>query len=87
MRLTTSATAIAIIDHGRIRAIDTSYNLKTSLGGDIIELELTGDGHVTCCRLFNMIRGVKRAVYVDGLLRITVENGERVLPCNTWRRF
>jgi ABC-2 type transport system ATP-binding protein len=70
---------IAIIDHGRIRAIDTSYNLKTSLGGDIIELELTGDGR-DLLQAVQHVRGVKRAVYVDGLLRITVENGERVLP-------
>ncbi|MEM3448458.1 MAG: ATP-binding cassette domain-containing protein, partial [Nitrososphaerota archaeon] len=32
---------IAIIDHGKIRAIDTPTNLKNSLGGDIIELEVT----------------------------------------------
>jgi ABC-2 type transport system ATP-binding protein len=70
---------VAIIDHGKIKAIDTPGSLKTSLGGDIIELELKADGH-GLLQTVQQIRGVKRAVYVDGLLRVTAENGEKALP-------
>jgi ABC-2 type transport system ATP-binding protein len=70
---------VAIIDHGKIKAIDTPGSLKTSLGGDIIELELAADGH-GLLQTAQQIRGVKRAVYVDGLLRVTAENGEKALP-------
>ena len=70
---------VAIIDHGRIKAVDTPGGLKNSLGGDIIELELVADGR-DMLQSVQHVRGVKRAAYVGGLLRITVENGERVLP-------
>jgi ABC-2 type transport system ATP-binding protein len=70
---------VAIIDHGKIKAIDTPGSLKTSLGGDIIELELKADGH-GLLQTVQQIRGVKRAVYVDSLLRVTAENGEKALP-------
>jgi ABC-2 type transport system ATP-binding protein len=71
---------VAIIDHGRIRAIDTPMNLKNSLGGDIIELEVTHNNPEEVVQLLGMIDAVKKTTYTGGLFRVTVERGEETLP-------
>ncbi|MEM2746766.1 MAG: ATP-binding cassette domain-containing protein [Candidatus Caldarchaeum sp.] len=71
---------IAIIDHGKIKALDTPANLKASLGGSIIELEITdGAGH-DITTLLNKVEGVEKTVFADGVYRLTVDNGEEKLP-------
>ncbi len=71
---------IAIIDHGRIVAIDTPKSLKNSLGGDIIELEVMHNNPEDVVQLINKIDSVKKAAFMDGLFRVTVERGEETLP-------
>jgi ABC-2 type transport system ATP-binding protein len=70
---------IAIIDHGKIEALDTPSNLKDGLGGDIIEVTLNNDSpDVTNEFLsFNFVRDVKRT---KDAYRIKVYKGEEVLP-------
>ena len=71
---------IAIIDHGKIVALDTPTNLKASLGGDIVELAVNGgpmDGLSTALR---SIGNVKDLQVTNGGYRLTVVNGEETAP-------
>ncbi|MCS7138192.1 MAG: ATP-binding cassette domain-containing protein [Candidatus Caldarchaeum sp.] len=70
---------IAIIDRGRIKAVDKPVNLKNSLGGDVVELEVV-DGGRSVAEIVEKISGVKRVAVVDGLYRLTVERGDKALP-------
>ncbi len=70
---------IAIIDHGKIVALDTPSNLKDSLGGDIIELEFnrkTNDRIKTLSSL-PQVKDVKK---IGDMYRIKVSKGEEALP-------
>jgi len=44
------ADRILIIDRGRIVASDTPDNLKAAVSGDLVDLEVTSDGHVATAR-------------------------------------
>lgn len=71
---------IAIIDHGRIVALDTPANLKASLGGDIIEMRVEGaecEGLVDTVKLIPTVKEVKP---VEGGCRMKVANGEETAP-------
>lgn len=69
---------VAIIDHGKIVALDTPSNLKASLGGDVIELEFTnGDGVSAKLESDPAILAVQR----EGLkFRVKAKNGDELLP-------
>ncbi|MEM2944306.1 MAG: ATP-binding cassette domain-containing protein [Methanomassiliicoccales archaeon] len=69
---------IAIIDHGRIMALDSPETLKRSIGGDVIEISIDGDPEIS-----NLIKEVDGVVEVkkDGEgYRIKAINGEKVIP-------
>ena len=69
---------VAIIDHGKIVVMDTPQNLKHSLGGDVVCLEV-GDG----ARLAKVLRReewVKAVKKYDGKMCATMEHGERRIP-------
>jgi len=70
---------IAIIDHGKIVALDTPQNLKDSLGGDIIELEFNRktDDQTRTLSSLPQVRGVKK---IGDVYRIKVSKGEEMLP-------
>jgi len=70
---------IAIIDRGRIVAMGTPSGLKDVLGGDVITLEVDGNGGIFI-RLLEGIPWVKSAVEENGEVSITVEIGERRVP-------
>jgi ABC-2 type transport system ATP-binding protein len=73
------AQRVAIIDRGRIVAMGSPSGLKDVLGGDVITLELDGDGG----ELLPFLRGipwVKAAKGHDGEVSVTVEMGERRVP-------
>jgi ABC-2 type transport system ATP-binding protein len=70
---------VAIIDNGRIKAIDTTTNLKTSIGGDLIELEVAHTNS-SVGEAISSIRGVNEVSQEDGVIRIWVERGELVMP-------
>jgi len=68
---------IAIIDHGKIIALDTPEKLKNSMGGDIIELACTDKEKLKSVLTFPWIKDTK---VLDASVNITVDNGEKVIP-------
>jgi len=71
---------IAIIDHGKIKALDTPSSLKASLGGTLIELELDDSVSDSYLDLLMNVEGVRKVSVSDGVYRIAVDNGEESLP-------
>jgi ABC-2 type transport system ATP-binding protein len=69
---------IAIIDLGKIIAIDSQKNLKNKLGGDLISIE--------CKASRKCIEGLKKEKWVketrehDGFIDVRVEKGEEKIP-------
>jgi len=70
---------IAIIDHGKIVALDTPQNLKDSLGGDIIELEFA-QSSVDNTKTLSSLSQVKDVKKIGDVYRIKVSKGEEALP-------
>jgi len=70
---------IAIIDHGKIIAMDTPKRLKDKLGGDIITFELGGNSN-EFMNAVNNLRFVKSVKKHDGKLTVMVEQGEKRIP-------
>jgi ABC-2 type transport system ATP-binding protein len=70
---------IAIIDHGKIKALDTPERLKDSLGGDIIKV-----GTGTPTRLVSLLKkrriGLKLREYGGNTVEISAKNGSTLLP-------
>lgn len=70
---------LAIIDHGKIVALDTPAKLKEALGGDVVSLELNGN----TVHLLNLLRNFKwinKMKEHDGILSLTMERGDRRIP-------
>ena len=70
---------IAIIDHGKIVALDTPQNLKDSLGGDIIELKFD-QSSVDNTKPLSSLSQVKDVKKIGDVYRIKVSKGEEALP-------
>ena len=70
---------IAIIDHGKIIAMDTPKRLKDKLGGDIITFELEGNSN-EFMNAVNKLRFVESVKKHDGKLTVMVEQGEKRIP-------
>jgi len=70
---------IAIIDHGKIVAIDNPINLKNMLGGDVVILEIEGDANQYIEKL-KELKWVKSLMVQNGILRMSMEMGERKIP-------
>jgi ABC-2 type transport system ATP-binding protein len=71
---------IAIIDHGRIIALDTPQNLKHDLGGDILTLETHEDLVEHLSGILEQIPGIIN-VNADGVqVSVVVPDAERRLP-------
>ncbi len=70
---------IAIIDHGKIVALDTPDNLKRDVGGDVVIMTVPSDTDQLKTEL-ERLPIVKSAQSVDGTLRLSVENGETAIP-------
>jgi len=67
---------VAIIDHGKIAALDTPEKLKEVLGGDVISLQVSGDttGFLKKVGEFQWVKSIKPH---DGFVDLSVENGEK----------
>ena len=61
---------VAIIDHGKIVALDTPTHLKESLGGDVVTLR-TGHPNMKAVRKLKYVTYTKKE---DGALMLTVDN-------------
>lgn len=69
---------IAIIDHGKIVAMGSPDELKSSLGGDIITIVIKERADVT--EIIKGCENVKEVRYEDGAYRIKVKDGEATAP-------
>jgi len=70
---------IAIIDKGKIIALDTPNTLKESLGGDIMTLSIE-QKDVDITSLIKTADRVKEVKKQDSTYRVKVENGEETAP-------
>jgi ABC-2 type transport system ATP-binding protein len=69
---------IAIMDYGKIIALDTSSKLKETLEGDVVIVKANNPEAV-----FSMVTekmGLQNAHVVNGNVEVTVKNGKSMLP-------
>src|SRR5229473_2459377 len=72
---------VAIIDHGKIVALDTPAGLKASVGADaIVTVHADGDLDVLAGLLEREVAGVTSSVRSDGSIRVHVKGAASVLP-------
>jgi ABC-2 type transport system ATP-binding protein len=72
---------VAIMDHGRILALDTPASLKQSVGADtIVTVRAEGDMKALGERLAAEIDGVTRTRTVDGGVELHVKGAQRLVP-------
>ncbi|VVB98131.1 putative ABC transporter ATP-binding protein [uncultured archaeon] len=69
---------IAIVDHGKIIALDTPEGHKKSLGGDVAVVECSDPEKLAS--LLRKAKLAKRAEAQDGKVTATVENGAESVP-------
>ena len=70
---------VAIIDHGRIVALDSPHKLKDVLGGDVVSMEIEG-GAAPLLERLKHTDWVKSASLHEDKLVMTMEKGERRIP-------
>ena len=72
---------VAIMDHGRILALDTPATLKKSVGADtVVTVRTTGDAVRLAELLSADIAGVTRTRQVEGGLELHVQGSDRLVP-------
>ena len=72
---------LAIIDHGRMLAIDTPETLKGSVGVDaMVTVQADGDLDQLATILHERIDGVTRVEVVDGVIRLWCSRTTGILP-------
>ncbi|HJH25974.1 MAG TPA: ABC transporter ATP-binding protein [Methanophagales archaeon] len=69
---------VAIIDHGKIIALDKPNNLKNAIGEDIISIQVSDGGKFS--DILTKIEFIKRIKLHDDFLFLSVENGEIMIP-------
>jgi ABC-2 type transport system ATP-binding protein len=72
---------VAIMDHGRVLALDTPANLKQSIGADtIVSVRTTGDPDKLGELLVRDVAGITRSRAADGRLELHVQGIDRLVP-------
>ena len=72
---------VAIMDHGRILALDTPAALKQSLGADtIVTVKAGGDADALAARLRSELAEVTHTRVIDGGVELHVKGAERLVP-------
>jgi ABC-2 type transport system ATP-binding protein len=72
---------VAIMDHGKILALDSPAALKQSIGADtVVTLKATGDADRLAELLTRDVDGVTRTRTVDGGVQLHVQGNERLVP-------
>jgi ABC-2 type transport system ATP-binding protein len=72
---------VAIMDHGKILALDTPASLKKSIGADtIITVKVTKDGERLAQALAKEIQGVVATRVVENVVSVHVQGGDRLVP-------
>jgi len=70
---------LAIIDHGKIVALNTPNKLKDELGGDVVSLEVNRNIRDLLNRLKNL-KWINKIKEHDGILSLTTWKGEKRIP-------
>jgi ABC-2 type transport system ATP-binding protein len=72
---------VAIMDHGKILALDTPAKLKQGVGADtIVTIKSPGDADALAAALTKNVAGVTNSRTIDGGVELHVEVGERLVP-------
>ena len=72
---------VAIMDHGKILAMDTPAALKQSIDADtIVTVKTTGDPSRLAERLLRDVDGVRRSRVADGSVELHMQGDDRVVP-------
>ncbi len=72
---------VAIMDHGRILALDTPAALKQSIGADtVVTVKTAGNARQLADLLSRDIEGVTRTRLIEGGLELHVKGTERLVP-------
>ena len=72
---------VAIMDHGRILALDTPSVLKRSVGADtIVTVKTSGDPASLAEHLSSVVHGVTRTRLIEGGVELHVTGAERIVP-------
>jgi ABC-2 type transport system ATP-binding protein len=72
---------VAIMDHGKILALDTPAALKQSIGADtVVTVKAAGDAASLAETLERDVTGVTRARILDGGVQLHVQGSERLVP-------
>jgi ABC-2 type transport system ATP-binding protein len=72
---------VAIMDHGRILALDTPAELKRSVGADtIVSVKSDDDSEALAGQLERAVTGVSRSRVIDGGVELHVQGAERIVP-------
>ena len=72
---------VAIMDHGKILALDTPAALKQSIGADtVVTVKATGDTGRLAELLAREVEGVTRTRHADGAVELHVQGGDRLVP-------
>lgn len=67
---------VAIIDHGKVAALDTPEKLKKRLGGDVVKLKVRNTPKLDKVKKLRYVKEVKHA---DGFVTMTVDDSARHL--------
>jgi ABC-2 type transport system ATP-binding protein len=69
---------VAIIDHGKIVALDRPDALKDRLKGDVVSINVSNpERYLSVVRKSKLVKGAK---IVDGTMHLRVSSGERAIP-------
>jgi ABC-2 type transport system ATP-binding protein len=72
---------VAIMDHGKILALDTPAALKQSIGADtVVTVKAVGDAASLAEALERDVTGVTRARVMDGGVQLHVQGNDRLVP-------
>jgi ABC-2 type transport system ATP-binding protein len=72
---------LAIMDHGKILALDTPARLKRTVGADtIVTVKATGDTDALAAALQNKVDGVTKGRRIDEGVELQVKGSERIIP-------
>ena len=72
---------VAIMDHGKVLALDTPARLKQGVGADtIVTVKAVGDPDALTAALTHTVTGVTKSRTIDGGVELHVRAGERLVP-------
>jgi len=71
---------IAIIDRGKIIALDSPEGLKSHFGGDLLTIELDETEIPRAIAVLNMLEAISRITFIGNRISLTVPYAERYIP-------